>query len=181
LSEVFVHYLVQQLRKVVGAGEVDESTIKSIELLVGSAFPRLGEELLFKPNPRPGRYLCYQDPDFDFVIMALVWGPGDATPIHDHGTWGVELVLQNQLKVTTYTDCEVNPEPVDSAIIGPGSVMHNLPPARDVHKIEHAGGDCAISLHIYGRSMNSNRSFIPGRGFEPRQLPVNAWPRPIRS
>ena len=172
-----MRYLVQQLREVVGAGPVDESTIKNMELLVGQAFPRLQEELLFSPNPRPGRYLCYQDPDFDFVIMVLVWGPGDATPIHDHGTWGVELVLQNQLKVTNFTDCEVNPEPTDEAVLSPGAVMHNLPPARDVHKIEHASGDAAISLHIYGRSMSANRSFTPGRGFERRQLPVHPWPR----
>ena len=169
--------LVQQLRTIVSAGQVDARTIAAIETLVSEAYPRLQEELLFKPNPRPGRYMCYQDPDFDFVIMALVWGPGDATPIHDHGTWGVELVLQNQLRVTNYTQCEQNPEATQSLVLQPGAVMHNLPPARDVHKIEHASGDCAISLHIYGKALTENRSFVPGAGFQKSQLQCHPWPK----
>ena len=172
----FVQVLVNQLRTIISAGEVDSAAVGAIEAVVGTNFPRLREALLINPAPRPGRYLCYEDPHYGFVVMALVWGPGDATPIHDHGTWGVELVLHNQLRVTTYTQCETLPEPIESKVLSPGAVMHNLPPARDVHKIEHASGDYAISLHIYGKAITQNRSFIPGIGFQLRPLPCSAWP-----
>ena len=98
--------------------------------------------------------------------MVLVWGKGDGTPIHDHGTWGVEAVLLNALKVTQYSPSEENPEPLGSFVAGASYVMHNLPPDRDVHRVEHHSGDAARSLHIYGKEMTGNRAFYPGEGFK---------------
>jgi hypothetical protein len=45
-------------------------------------------------------------------------------------------------------------------------MLYNLPPSRDVHKVQHGKGDeSAVSLHIYGREMTGNRMFVPGEGF----------------
>lgn len=158
--------LIEGIQRVVGKGEVDTGAIAELEELVRAELPNLKAGPLARVNLEPGRYLCYKDPDFGFVIMILAWGKGDKTPIHDHGTWGIEAVLRNELKVTAYSACEENPQPLTSRVVREGDVMHNLPPARDVHSVEHHQGALALSLHIYGREMTGNRSFVPGEGYK---------------
>jgi predicted metal-dependent enzyme (double-stranded beta helix superfamily) len=164
-----VRQLVEGLRTIIGSVQgraMDLATIGRIEGLVKESLPRLEDSCLCTKGYAPGRYLCYKDPDLGFVVMFFVWGPGNGTAIHDHGTWGVEAVLKNSLKITNYTSCEKNPQPTDSFVAEAGSLMHNLPPERDVHKVEHHSGDYAMSLHVYGKEMSGNRSFFPGEGFK---------------
>jgi len=166
-----VRQLVESIRCKLAEGPVDPTRIQVLEQVVRDAVPRLQQLSLCLAPPKPGRYLCYKDPDYGFVIMALVWGCGDGTAIHDHGTWGVEAVLRSKLRVTSYTECEVDPKPLESCVCAAGTVIHNMPPARDVHKVEHAqgagtNGDVAVSLHIYGREMTGNRMFVPGQGYQ---------------
>ena len=45
----------------------------------------------------PARYLSHllhAEPDGSFSIVAMVWLPGQVTPVHDHVTWCVFGVLQ---------------------------------------------------------------------------------------
>ena len=39
-------------------------------------------------------YLMHSEPDGSFSVVAVVWRPGQVTPIHDHVTWCVAGVLQ---------------------------------------------------------------------------------------
>lgn len=167
-----MQHLIANLREVLAdrCTEVDQAAIDRVRAVVAEAIPRLQHTMLCEKAGtaalKPGRYLCYKDPDYDFVIMCLVWGVGDATPIHDHGIWGVEAVLRSTLQVTTYSDCETDPRPLDSCVCAAGTIIHNMPGDRDVHKVAHHSGDYAVSLHIYGREMTGNRMFIPGEGFK---------------
>ena len=162
-----VRQLVENLRAIIGQGPVERDTIEAMKKMVKLAVPRLQQTNLCLQELKPGRYLCYKDPDFHFVVMLLVWGQGDKTPIHDHGTWGVEAVLKSQFRVTQFNECEVDPKPIAETVCDCGTVMHNLPPDRDVHRLENCGdADCGLSLHIYGREMSGNRMFVPGEGFK---------------
>ena len=41
-----------------------------------------------QPNPeRYQQYLLYADPEDRFSVVSFAWGPGQATPIHDHTVW----------------------------------------------------------------------------------------------
>jgi len=47
--------------------------------------------------PHPERYqqfLLYVDPQDRFSVVSFVWGPGQATPIHDHTVWGLIGMLR---------------------------------------------------------------------------------------
>jgi predicted metal-dependent enzyme (double-stranded beta helix superfamily) len=169
-----VRQLIQAVREVVAAGPVDLAAIQRIQDAVRESLPELQRASLCQRALKPGRYLCYKDADYDFVVMLLVWGRGDQTPIHDHGTWGVETVLKSALVVTQYDDDETDPHPVGTVTCDTGAMLYNLPPSRDVHRVQHparpghgngAGDECAVSLHIYGREMTGNRMFVPGQGF----------------
>lgn len=42
-------------------------------------------------EPDPDRYrqmLLYADLHERFSVLSFIWGPGQQTPIHDHGVWG---------------------------------------------------------------------------------------------
>jgi predicted metal-dependent enzyme (double-stranded beta helix superfamily) len=160
--------LIDSLREILAnrCQSIDQGVLDEVRSLVQSSIPRLQSTLLCQRALKPGRYLCYKDPDFGFVVMCLVWGEGDATPIHDHGTWGVEAVLRSTLAVTNYSECEQDPRPLDTCVCKAGAVIYNLPGCRDVHKVAHHSGDYAVSLHIYGREMTGNRMFVPGEGFK---------------
>ena len=162
--------LVEDIRQVVAKGPVDRDAIATLEDRVREALPRLRQEGLGRDPLKPGRYLCYRDADYGFVVMVLVWGQGDKTPIHDHGIWGVEAVVKNALKVTNFDESETDPQALGSLVLSEGAVMHNMPPARDVHRVEHYAGDQAVSLHVYGKEMTGNRSFFPGEGYKCCQL-----------
>lgn len=44
---------------------------------------------------RQGRYMLRRAPNFN--ITAVVWGPGDGAPPHNHETWGLIGVLENEI------------------------------------------------------------------------------------
>src|SRR4051794_23007557 len=56
-----------------------------------------------EPDPHHYRQcILYVDPNGDFSMVALVWLPGQATPIHDHVSWCVVGVYEGQELETRY-------------------------------------------------------------------------------
>ena len=48
-----------------------------------------------EPHPEHYRqYLLHCDPAERFSVVSFVWGPGQATPIHDHTVWGLIGILR---------------------------------------------------------------------------------------
>src|SRR6187402_2584260 len=48
-----------------------------------------------KPDPaRYQQYLLHCDSRERFSVVSFVWGPGQATPIHDHTVWGLIGMLR---------------------------------------------------------------------------------------
>jgi 3-mercaptopropionate dioxygenase len=94
-------------------------------------------------------------PDGAFSIVALVWRPGQVTPIHDHVTWCVFGVLQGVEHEELFTldeqrGCLV---PAGTNTGETGEVSGFAPPG-DIHRVRNAGADTAISLHIYGTDVS---------------------------
>lgn len=168
--------LIEELRQVAANGPVGEAQLSFLQGEVALAIPKLRAAVALRGGIlQPGRFICHRDQAHGFVIMILAWGPGDATPIHDHGVWGVEGVLEGALTVTEYDDSEVAPEMQRQKIIGPGATMSNLPPKRDVHRVQNCARGLSLSLHIYGREITGNRIFVPGKGFETRSQKADEY------
>ena len=114
------------------------------------------------------RRLLYQDPRNRYTAVVMTWGPGQGTPVHDHGgLWCVEGVLEGQMQVTQY---DVRPDgdafrvmPVGAPLAaGVGSAGRLIPPT-DYHVLANAQADAAsITLHVYGGDLNGCRVFTPG-------------------
>ena len=87
-------------------------------------------------------------------VVALVWRPGQRTPIHDHVSWCVVGVYRGVEQETRYRLVErgglEHLEAVDTIEAHPGHVEALIPPAENIHLVEAAGEELTISIHVYG-------------------------------
>ena len=110
-------------------------------------------------SPCYARHLIHQEEGDGYCIVAMVWGPGQGTAVHDHGgTWCVEGCMEGQLAVTSYRlEEQLSPERVrmqqeDCIEVGPGSVGCLIPPYEH-HKIHNPFEQTAITIHVYGKEL----------------------------
>jgi predicted metal-dependent enzyme (double-stranded beta helix superfamily) len=111
--------------------------------------------------------------DGAFSVVALVWLPGQATPIHDHLSWCVVGVHQGE-------EAEVRYRLVDDAYLveeerrsSPTGSVDGLLPPGDIHLVRNAGTSTAISLHVYGTDLRQSGTSIR-RVYDLPILPVGA-------
>lgn len=114
------------------------------------------------------RRLLYQDPQDRYTAVVMTWGPGQGTPVHDHGgLWCVEGVVEGQMTVTQY---DVEPDGDAFRVVpagrpmtaGVGSAGRLIPPT-DYHVLANAQPDrSSVTLHIYGGSLDGCRIFTEG-------------------
>jgi predicted metal-dependent enzyme (double-stranded beta helix superfamily) len=83
---------------------LDGDPVDRVELLVPAMYRLLnGDTGFLKPEhfkSDPDHYArnaIHIEEDDSFSLYALVWSPGQWTPIHDHGTWGVVGVYEGAL------------------------------------------------------------------------------------
>jgi 3-mercaptopropionate dioxygenase len=139
-------------------------------LLAGAlAKPELLEPRHQEPaDDRYRQHIVHVHPRGRYSIVALVWKPGQATPIHDHCCWCVVGVWQGSERETTY-DLHADRRGLHlvqraTAVTRPGDVSVLVPPDEDVHHVANSGEGLAISLHVYGddisvRGTSINRTF----------------------
>lgn len=109
----------------------------------------------------------YKSPNLGYSVIAMTWGPGQGTPVHDHsGLWCVEGVITGTLEITQYELLEREGENFrfeerGTLDAGPGSAGSLIPP-HEYHAIRNASDtDAAISLHVYGGEMSCCSMFQP--------------------
>lgn len=144
-------------------------------------------------DPARGHYenlLFYEDPDYGFVLNALIKEPGEATPVHDHGdvltVYGV-LTGGETVKRYRRTDSGAGPagEPgsddgIELELVGehkvaPGYI--DFVPPGDIH-VEHNGPHRTIGLILrngnVGKNLQSWYDAEAGtriRRYGPKQVP----------
>ncbi|WP_404482474.1 cysteine dioxygenase [Novosphingobium sp. BL-52-GroH] len=105
------------------------------------------------------QYLLHCDSAERFSVVSFVWGPGQATPIHDHRVWGLVGVLRGAEKVQGF-----QPRDHDGALVQQGPTRDLLeteveaidPREGDIHRVENAHADrTSISIHVYGANIGA--------------------------
>ncbi|HEY1698855.1 MAG TPA: cysteine dioxygenase family protein [Trebonia sp.] len=98
-------------------------------------------------------HLLYVEPDGSFSVTAMVWLPGQATPVHDHLSWCVTAVLQGAEYEEIYA-----PDGDHLTIVArnenPVGAVSGFAPPGDIHLVRNAGSGVAVSMHIYGTDIS---------------------------
>lgn len=111
----------------------------------------------------------YIDEAGRFSIVSFVWTPGQATPIHDHGVWGVVGVLcgaEFSQRYRSGSDGRMEPDGPPRRM-EPGDVEILSPSQGDIHRVWNACDDRAsISIHVYGADIGrlQRHSYLPDGG-----------------
>lgn len=109
-------------------------------------------------------HILHVEPGGCFSVVAMVWRPGQVTPIHDHVTWCVFGVVQGVEYEELYVveadrrgagageggECLVK---VGENANRAGEVSYFAPPG-DIHRVRNVGDQTAISVHIYGTDIS---------------------------
>jgi len=119
------------------------------------------------------RNLIYDAPDASLSLYAIVWLPGQWTPVHDHGSWGVVGIVEGVLEERSYV--RLSPERgADHGIelvrggvilLQRGAVTSFVPNPDHIHMTGVAADrPRAVSLHLYGRMMSNFNTYDVAAG-----------------
>jgi 3-mercaptopropionate dioxygenase len=162
--------LVEALDAAVEAGDQHEVTAALRKTLCGMIRDRDLQlpDCVFEPiQDHYARRELYRSQRHGYSVVAMTWGPGQGTPVHDHsGLWCVEGVWDGQLEITQYELLERDGErfrfrAAGGMQAGPGSAGSLIPP-HEYHTIRNASPDAvAVSVHIYKAPMDCCSMFVP--------------------
>jgi predicted metal-dependent enzyme (double-stranded beta helix superfamily) len=102
-------------------------------------------------------------------VVALVWLPGQRTPIHDHVSWCVVGVYRGIEHESRYRLVDGRLVPAGTIDAPAGHVEALIPPAENIHAVTAMGPGKTISIHVYGADIERLGSSIHRR-FDDHQL-----------
>jgi predicted metal-dependent enzyme (double-stranded beta helix superfamily) len=126
-----------------------------------------------QPDPeRYQQYLLHCDSRERFSVVSFVWGPGQATPVHDHTVWGLVGVLRGAELSQRFER-----RGGSLAVVGPvhrlerGEVEAVSPTVGDVHQVTSAFDDrISISIHVYGANIGAVERSTYDRDGKPKRF-----------
>ena len=114
----------------------------------------LGDPHWLRPEHRVGdpkgymRHLLYVDPQDRFVISAITWLPGQASPVHGHQVWCVFGVAEGDL-----TEEQFSPDGLrtgKTSVYRAGQLADRDLECTLVHRVSNRTREPIVSLHLYG-------------------------------
>lgn len=121
-------------------------------------------EALAQPDAQHYRqYLLHADALQRFSVVSFVWGPGQATPIHDHTVWGLIGMLRGEELSQRYApDATGHLQAQGDAVrLRPGDVEAVSPRLGDIHRVRNAFDDrTSISIHVYGANIGAVQRWV---------------------
>jgi 3-mercaptopropionate dioxygenase len=156
LNTARLHQFLADLTRLVDSAPPEQELLTQGKHLL---YPLLRNDDWLSPDlaqPHPQHYqqfLLYADPQDRFSVVSFVWGPGQATPVHDHTVWGLVGMLRGSESCQPYSrmsDGRWVPAGFQVDML-PGDIEAVSPRIGDVHKVWNALPDqVSISIHVYG-------------------------------
>lgn len=152
--------LVTEIRETVNRGLPPGATADLVADRLGQ---HLGTPDLLAPEHCEGdteryrQHVLHAEPDGSFSVVALVWLPGQVTPIHDHVSWCVTGVHQGEEHERRYALVPDGGTAVLVAtqdVVNPAGAVAAFAPPGDIHLVRNGGTDIALSIHVYGADVS---------------------------
>jgi predicted metal-dependent enzyme (double-stranded beta helix superfamily) len=91
-------------------------------------------------------------------VTSVVWAPGETAPAHNHETWGVIGVIDNEIEETRYRVTPAAPgrarlEPTRVLRHRAGGVSRLVPVEDEVHAMHNPTDRDTVEIHVYGEDL----------------------------
>jgi predicted metal-dependent enzyme (double-stranded beta helix superfamily) len=156
MENLVLNDLVRSVRDVLA---LEREPGQMVRWVAGALRPFLGNPHLLTPEqrePDPSRYrqhILHVEEDGRFSVVALVWLPGQETPVHDHIAWCVVGIHQGRESEVQYQVVRDGHDQyllaIGESTLGEGTVSVLQPPG-DIHTVYNPGPGLAVSIHICG-------------------------------
>ena len=98
----------------------------------------------------PDRYIRHLlDEGEGYAVVALVWRPGQMSPVHSHYTWCALGVHKGMLTEHFFAPGAL-PQPRAALLRGQGATSHGGADPDLIHRIANCSAEVAVSIHVYG-------------------------------
>lgn len=161
--------LVSKIREIVAR---DEAAAPTSQAVAGVLEHYLGVPDLVPASARVSNPEAYQqnllhvEDDGSFSIVALVWLPGQRTPVHDHISWcvvGVYEGNESELRYRVVEDAAGDYLVETGTGVNLQGSVEGFAPPGDLHEVWNSGDALAISIHVYGADIRKLGSSIRRR------------------
>ena len=102
-----------------------------------------------------GRYMLHRAPRFN--VTSVIWRPGDTAGAHNHETWGVIGVIDNEIEETRYRVTETGTGPATLQVTGVTrhrrGAVSRLVPGDEVHRMHNPTDRDTVEIHVYGKDL----------------------------
>jgi len=93
------------------------------------------------------RHLLYVDPADRFVITAITWLPGQASPVHGHQVWCLYGIAEGMLTEEQFGQ---DLKPLKASSYEPGQMADRDLDCSVIHRVSNRSSRPLVSLHLYG-------------------------------
>jgi predicted metal-dependent enzyme (double-stranded beta helix superfamily) len=148
LRQTPLQVMLAEIATVVGgAGSAPDRQLAAV-LAQHVGAPDLLDGIACPPSrARYSRHLL--DGDDNHCVLAIVWMPGQMSPVHGHRTWCTLGVHRGSLTETMFRDGEEGLRLIRSRQLREGALSH-APAGGAIHRVANLGTEIAISIHVYG-------------------------------
>lgn len=112
------------------------------------------EYLRSTPQSR-GRYILHRAPRFN--VTSVIWRPGDTAAAHNHETWGVIGVIDNEIEETRYRVDETRAGKAKLEVTRvtrhQRGAVSRLIPGDEVHRMHNPTQRDTVEIHVYGKDL----------------------------
>jgi predicted metal-dependent enzyme (double-stranded beta helix superfamily) len=145
--------LIESVRRAVKSGSGPDLVAAALRLNLPSTGILSADQLRGDPS---GYQTHLIHAEAAFSIAAMVWLPGQRTPVHDHVSWCVTAVLQG----TEYEEIFDASLRVVARNLNPVGTVSGFAPPGDIHRVTNSGTGVAVSMHVYGVDLTRRGSSI---------------------
>ena len=149
--------------------EITERLAERLSALLTGGY-RLPPELTRPAADHHVNYPLHIAPDSGWSLAAVVWSPGQRTPVHGHETWGVVGIYAGAEREFRY----VKPAADDSGPLTPAGeqvwerdeVTVCCTTDDDVHSVAAVSDTPTVGIHLYGADIGAiqRRRYDPATG-----------------
>lgn len=128
------------------------------------------------------QYLLYLDPRERFSVVSFVWGPGQATPVHDHRVWGLVGVLRGAEFNESFVRDKEGALRANGPMrtLYPGDIEAVSPRFGDIHRVANAYDyKVSISIHVYGADIGKVERATYDRSGQAKRFVSGYYPLPV--